>query len=381
MKSHESEIKIKITRYKKISKRDLCADNIVDLSQKDNFLFSLFKNSLVKITALLLIIVLNWAGIYAIGSTLGYFGDKEISVENKLEAGILDFELASEHDFLPSPLNLGEYATRTISIINNANLFKYTASSTDFSSEVCQYFDLVADMDDVTAEYSGKLTDFNISSSSLLYFSDPEDWFFKLTPVNNFPNDLLGQTCSFKFVFEGSQTRNDLSFLEGFTDREEISNSIAVKKACRCVSLRSMGFWKNHPEIYKDYLPQELGCQMVNFIEDANNIFKKANARNMADQLKAQLLAMKFNLAHFDVGDYEYKPGHTLNSLVAEADALLCQSPAPSRCVLEKIKNLLACLNNLCFRYCPQQIDDELSAFGNGCNACQNQQELIEDVF
>jgi hypothetical protein len=57
--------------------------------------------SFAKIISLLLIIGMNWSAISLIGGTDACFNDVEMSRNNILAVGILDFELSSEDDFSP----------------------------------------------------------------------------------------------------------------------------------------------------------------------------------------------------------------------------------------------------------------------------------------
>ncbi|MDP2910503.1 MAG: sortase [bacterium] len=117
---------------------------------------------------------------------------------------------------------------------------------------------------------------------------------------------------------------------------------------------RSMGFWKNHPENY--VLPQSLGCsETIDTPEKAIAIFENASAEEMSNMLKAQLLAMKFNIAYFGIGEY-IAEGQTqsFNSIVTQADGLLCNNA--SREEMESMKNILDYLNNdQEFVYCPSE--------------------------
>lgn len=116
---------------------------------------------------------------------------------------------------------------------------------------------------------------------------------------------------------------------------------------CNYSEIRSMGFWKNHPEIYINYLPQTLGEELIDAPEKADAIFRNANAFDMANALMAQLLAMKFNVAYAGAG--EYLAGgqeRTLDEIVSYADLLLI-GPGFGRDDLEAIKDLLDNLNNL----------------------------------
>lgn len=121
---------------------------------------------------------------------------------------------------------------------------------------------------------------------------------------------------------------------------------------CNYSETRTIGFWKTHPEIYvANCLPTSLGSQPITTEEEADEIFQNANAQDMADQLRAQLLAMKFNICYFAIGEYEPEPGRSLNDIVAEAEVLLqlTQIPGlePTREELEAMKNLLNDINNL----------------------------------
>jgi hypothetical protein len=124
-------------------------------------------------------------------------------------------------------------------------------------------------------------------------------------------------------------------------------------KICEYSEIRSMGYWKNHPEVYASYLPQNLGDEMIDNVSEANQVFLDYNL-SMRNKLRGQLLAMKFNIAHFGIGEYFVESeGKNLNQIVAEADDLLRQDPPPPDSVLEEMKNLLDYLNNLeKIRYC-----------------------------
>ena len=71
-------------------------------------------------------------------------------------------------------------------------------------------------------------------------------------------------------------------------------------KICNYSQTRTMGFWKNHEEVYDPWLlPLYLGDEYINSKVDVDLVFDNANARDMIDMLKGQLLAMKFNIAYF----------------------------------------------------------------------------------
>jgi len=72
---------------------------------------------------------------------------------------------------------------------------------------------------------------------------------------------------------------------------------------CIPLETRTPGYWKTHPEIYidNDYLPQYLGDEEINTEQKAFQVFKDGDAKEMRNQLKSHILAMKFNIAHFGI--------------------------------------------------------------------------------
>ena len=319
--------------------------------------FEVIKASIIKIIVFLLIVSLNWAGLSAVQQTIAYFNDNQESTDNIWQAGILDFELTSDNDFLPSPIEIGEETERTISIINFGNNHKYTITAINFSADVCDYLNLEVRLNDGEILYSGLLKNFVDFGSTV--FEDPADWNFVLTLLSHAPDSVLGQTCDFDFVFFGSQTRHDLPFGTGFTDTEQISNSIAIAGPdCEILALRSMGYWMTHTNAYESYLPQSLGGfpddEIIDTVEKAQGVFK-AFPVPIENMLKKHLLAIKFNVAHFGIGEFyaescEYKGevlliNKTINELIYEADDLL-RNPDAIKGNLENMKDILDCLNS-----------------------------------
>jgi len=334
-------------------------DIIPPIKKKTPTFGQMLKRAGLRFVCLLIIISLNWLGLSAVIETFAYMNDTETSINNIFQAGILDFSLSSVADFSPSPIDIGESATRTISIINYGNEHQYKITATNFSAEVCNYLQLEADLDG-EVEYSEPLKDFVNFGPTV--FQEPADWHFTLTLPADAPESVLGQVCEFDFVFFGSQTKNDLPFGTGFSDTEQIHNRIATA-ICRDVGIRSMGYWKTHPNVYEPYLPQFLGGyptdEIIDTVEKAQTIFNTVPP-SMKDMLKKQLLAMKFNIAHFGIGEYFVESeGKTLNEIVAYADELL-RNPDAAPEELERVKNLLDDLNDLeKLRYCqsePQKV-------------------------
>lgn len=305
------------------------------------------KKQSVKILAIALAVVFSWTVVFPAQEVLAFFSDAKKSEQNSFTAGSLDFELSSS-EFSPKSIPLGETAEKKLEIENKGNLFKYKISSSNFSNSLCDYANLEADINGGEAEYSGPLKDFEYGP---IEFSDPEKWSFKISFSSDVPEEFQDKTCKFKFVVFGSQTRNNLPFGKGFTDIEKNDNSITFEKSCLSET-KTIGYWKNHPETYGNHLPQFLGDhpddEEIDSLQEVDDIFD-ASDDSMRNKLKKQLLAMKFNIAHFGIGGYvDLKAsGKTLDELTEEADDLLRQSPLPDNSILEDMKDLLDYINNL----------------------------------
>ena len=131
-------------------------------------------------------------------------------------------------------------------------------------------------------------------------------------------------------------------------------------RICDLSETRTMGFWKNHFNVYKNCLYPEYNLYLGDYPDDlnieskdqVNDIFEDANADVMRDMLKGQLLAMKFNICAFGIDPYDgeefdlFDGEKTLAEIVDAADQLLREDPEPPREKLELVKNLLDDLNN-----------------------------------
>ncbi|MDD4990252.1 MAG: lamin tail domain-containing protein [Candidatus Pacebacteria bacterium] len=182
----------------------------------------------LKVLATLLILSLNWFGLFAIGNTFAYFIDQEMAQENSLAAGNLDFSLDSGSDFSPSPITLGQVSERTIDISQDGSLgFQYSVKASDFSGDVCNYLNLEAKLvGDI--KYQGLLKDF-VFEPLFYSTSSLNSWHFALGLPDGVPDILQETTCQFKFIFNAWQDSLTIS-TEGFSDTEEILNSINTAK-------------------------------------------------------------------------------------------------------------------------------------------------------
>jgi len=115
---------------------------------------------------------------------------------------------------------------------------------------------------------------------------------------------------------------------------------------CNFSETRTIGYWKNHPYAYSNFLSVFLGDMEIPDLDTAQDVFD-VKANFMDDMLRAQLLAMKFNIAQFGIGQYVPEGQvKTLNQIVEEADNLL-KDPNASREELERLKDILDKANNL----------------------------------
>ena len=182
----------------------------------------MIKKSLLKITAILVIIALNWSGLLAVIDTVAYYNDTENSFGNSFTAATLDFSLSPLGNFSPVVIPT-QSSSRTISVINNGSLgFQYTVQASNFNGDLnfCNALNLNANVDGDDPEYNGHITTFNINSP--ITFGSPEDWIFTVALTSNDPS-LQGKVCTFDFVFNGVQIGGF-----GFSDQETISNIVTA---------------------------------------------------------------------------------------------------------------------------------------------------------
>ena len=314
--------------------------------------FGLSGRRLLRFVSVIILCTMTAMLLRGIGNTIAYLSDTEISADNAFTAGNLDFELET-HD-ATSSICAALPLEKTIHITNFGNPFKYTASTSALTGDVCDYVTLTADINGGEPEYSGPVKAFNFGPMT---FADGEDWTFKLSIASTTPIELAGQTCAFTFDFEGSQTRHNLAFPTGFSDFEQLTGDIQAP-FCEQFEVRSYGYWKTHPEVYLPLLPVFLGAtttdaygnatgtnEIINTQTKVNKVFNATDSV-MRNKLRKQLLAMKFNIFNFHIDAYvpDGQP-YNMDELVEQADAMLRQSPPPSDAELEAMKNILEGVN------------------------------------
>ena len=135
---------------------------------------------------------------------------------------------------------------------------------------------------------------------------------------------------------------------------------------CKPSETRTMGYWKNHFNVYNHCLPESLGNESISNKKEVSDVFDAANADIMRDMLKGQLLAMKFNICAFGIDTWEGEEfnGEILGQIVEDADNLLRDLDS-TREEQELVKDLLDYANNLHqIKYCsitPSWLDTALA--------------------
>ncbi|MCK5044637.1 lamin tail domain-containing protein [Candidatus Parcubacteria bacterium] len=169
----------------------------------------------LKFIILSLFIGISSAGLLAVGNTVSYFGDTEDSGDNTAIALTLDFSLFSQADFIPE-VTPDQAASRTINIVQDGLLdFKYTIAVTEPVGGLCDHLTLDDGLGTVMP-----LVSYNSDGNE---FPTTTDWEFTAALTSD-DSDLQGESCSFKFVYEGTQLNDCL----GFSDIEEIENTITA---------------------------------------------------------------------------------------------------------------------------------------------------------
>jgi len=218
------------------------------------------RKSFIKIIAIALIVGLNWTGLSAIIETFAYFNDTAVVEGTTYTAGTLNLSLRSgQSNFVPNAGSMkpGDQANRDIYVGKTAaslalkhNVsFEFTGGDTD----LCNQLDLKIWYDhyngpvsggyanrDMRLTYNGKLSaltnyrtsDFEIPHSDDQFDTDPSDgteqWFYySINVPQGLDSSYQNKSCQFKFVFKGWQT-NLPDPSQGFTDTEEITNTIAT---------------------------------------------------------------------------------------------------------------------------------------------------------
>lgn len=221
------------------------------------------KQSITKIASVLLIICLNWTGLSAVTKTVCYFFDNENGENNTFQAATLDFSLTGA-DFSPNGLNPGESTTGNITLQKDGILeFQYKVNYEYVSGNLCDNLELTANA------YSGLLKDF--INQGPFTFSTAPNWNFTVSLPSSASDDLQGEICQFKLVFNAWQ--ENLMEGQGFYDIEEIQSTILAN------------YW-NPPVVLNEFLPNPSGddCSLSGINGEWVEIYNRtSNPLDLAD--------------------------------------------------------------------------------------------------
>jgi predicted ribosomally synthesized peptide with SipW-like signal peptide len=232
----------------------------------------------IKQFSSLLVAVLLIFNLVGTLTTHAYFSDTETSEDNIFTAGILDLTMRSgQSNFVSNADNMqpGNQVNRDMYVgKTSASLdIKHNVSFefVDGNSGLCDQLDLKIWYNyyngpvgggysnrDMRLKYNDKLSslidnrdeDFIISHPDDQFDDDPSDgteqWlYYSITLPSDIADSFQGQMCDFKFIFDGWQD-NLTDNTQGFTDTEEISNTIWA------------GYWE--PDVVmNEFLPNPIG--------------------------------------------------------------------------------------------------------------------------
>lgn len=179
-----------------------------------------------RVTALLLIVALNWVGLLGVGSTIAYFTDIEAATQNSFVAGELDITLVN--DTLTSHIGveaLGEvdYASLVaLSPLSVPTKYITRASNIAGDADFCAAIDIEATRNGLV-QYAGPL-----EGLALLPTQDFGAWEFEfdvppLVPVGH------GDVCNFDIAFDAFLLSAATTTESGFSDTERVSFDLTAK--------------------------------------------------------------------------------------------------------------------------------------------------------
>ncbi len=213
-----------------------------------------------KLFVFLLIVSLNWSGAFGFSYTYAYFNDGELSLNNSLVTGTLDFSLRSgQPNFVPpefaSNLNPGQAVARDIYVKKEGSLpLSYGVYSEPVAGSCDLEFYNVLELRVwynyyinepsypgdhsnriMVKKYQGPLKDFDIDPGNIdfqipnsirphfsnNFYGENEQWLYFQVVYPEEAEKLFEKSCEFKFVFEGEQIGGN-----GFSDQEEIYSTL-----------------------------------------------------------------------------------------------------------------------------------------------------------
>ena len=108
---------------------------------------------------------------------------------------------------------------------------------------------------------------------------------------------------------------------------------------CKEFDIRSRGFWKTHEELW--ILPQSVGPTYVDTKEKAKEILEYGG-NDMAQKIARELLALKFNITYYGLGNaFVPRENTRIGDLAWEADQLLVRLNAnPDSVTKEELEGM-----------------------------------------
>lgn len=199
-------------------------DIIHHKSFSTSFIKSL-KKVMTSLAIFMLVVGMNFTGLWAVGTTVAYFNDIETASNNELTAGYLDFSL-SEYTF-ESSIGLDETISKNTVLVNGGGMdFQYTLEAEEIADVdgFCGALNLQAKLNGV-AQYDGNLMSLATPASTVL-----GTWQFNIELPVDETSFINGEECQFDVVFKGWQT-NVASYDDGgFNDEERMTFTITAGK-------------------------------------------------------------------------------------------------------------------------------------------------------
>lgn len=123
--------------------------------------------------------------------------------------------------------------------------------------------------------------------------------------------------------------------------------------------------WTENPGVYAMLLPQEVGGEIIDTPEKTDSTLLLEHDANIRNQLRSQLLVLKFNIAYFEIGDdLDRDNGKTFNEIAHDADELFLIDPPPLFTDFEDMKIEIEKTNNsIRSQLCEKEESAAISAY------------------
>lgn len=177
----------------------------------------------LKALAVVLILNLNWFGLFAVGNTFAYFSDQEMAQENSLTAGTLDFFVTNQNvEGFVGMENNGEIFHTSVAIPQSGSMpMQYFAYSTS-TSPVCSEFRVRVKQNEAEI-FNGPLPDF-LSATTTVFGT----WKFEFDlPIGT--SVTQEDLCQANITFSAWREEIENPEESGFFDIETLSLNLKAK--------------------------------------------------------------------------------------------------------------------------------------------------------